>query len=156
MITKEDKLFVLSMIASKCNQVGITWAIGASLLLYFKGYVDDFHDIDLMVKESDAIKMRNLLATMGNMLPKNYDVNKYGTKYFYEFVIDGVDVDMLGGFSIINDGILYDCDLKESEISGYIDVYNQRVPLHSVALWRRYYELMGREKKVKIIDEKGV
>lgn len=99
--------------------------------------------------------MKNVLESMGYLLPQSYDTRKYGTKCFCEFVIDGVDVDMMGGFSIIKDGTLYDCDLKKSEIVEYIRAYDQMIPLHSVALWRRYYALMGRDEKVEIIDRKG-
>ncbi len=45
--------------------------IGASLLLYFKGVVPDFHDIDLMVAETDVEKAKKVLLTFGKQLPAN-------------------------------------------------------------------------------------
>ena len=41
-------------IASKLNAAGIVWDVGASLLLYLHGITDEFHDIDLMVRQEDA------------------------------------------------------------------------------------------------------
>ena len=61
---------------------------------------------------------------------------------------------MIGGFAIVSAGQVYDCDLEQSQITEYIDIYGERIPLHSVALWRKYYALMGRDKRVNIIDKK--
>lgn len=80
----------------------------------------------------------------------------YETKHFREFIVDEVNVDMMGGLAIVNNGIVYDCDLEQSQIMGYIEVYGQKISLHSLRLWRKYYKLMVREKKVAIIDEKGI
>ena len=41
----QEKLDVLSKLAAKFNKEGIVWAVGGSLLLYFKGYVENFNDI---------------------------------------------------------------------------------------------------------------
>ena len=48
----ERKLDVLADIARALNQSGVTWAVGGSLLLYFKGKTGVFRDIDLMVCET--------------------------------------------------------------------------------------------------------
>ena len=39
-------LALLKRIAHRFNQAGITWALGASMMLYFKGIARDFHDLD--------------------------------------------------------------------------------------------------------------
>lgn len=46
----------------------------------------------------------------------------------------------------------YDCSFKPESVSEYRLIHGQQVPLQSVAEWRRYYELMGRDKKVEMID----
>ena len=154
MVSREEKLRVLSRMAAAFNRAGLSWAVGASLLLWFKGYVDDFHDIDLLVTEGDAEKMENILRSKGKLQPSTR--GSYATKRFREFTIDGVDVDMMGGYAIVRDGKVYDCELEPSQIAEYAEVHGERIPLHSVALWRRYYELMGRDEKVAIIDQKGI
>lgn len=154
MASREDKLRVLSRMAAAFNHADLSWAVGASLLLWFKGYVDDFHDVDLLVTVGDAEKMEGILRSMGSLQPSTR--GSYATKRFREFTIDGVDVDMMGGYAIVRDGRVYDCELEPSQVAEYAEVYGERVPLHSVALWRRYYELMGRDEKVAIIDQKGI
>lgn len=147
----EHKLNVLSSIAEKLNSAKLTWAVGASLLLYFKGISDSFNDIDLMVVEADAERAKSLLLDMGQMQPPKPNGN-YKTPYFYEFVIDGVEVDVMGGFIIVKDGQNYDCSLTRDMIVEHIVVNGQSIPLQAVSDWRRYYKLMRREAKVAMID----
>ena len=54
----ERKLDVLADIARALNQSGVTWAVGGSLLLYFKGKTGVFRDIDLIVCETDVEKLK--------------------------------------------------------------------------------------------------
>lgn len=145
------KLDVLSRIAAKLNAAKLTWAVGASLLLYFKGIADNFNDIDLMLAAEDAETAKNLLLGMGMLLPPKPN-EKYKTPHFYEFVIDGVEVDVMGGFIIVKDGRDYDCSLTRDMIVERIAVNGQSIPLQAVSAWRRYYKLMGREQKVAMID----
>lgn len=150
-ISKEQKLEVLSNIGKLLNDVNITWAVGASLLLYFKGIAQDFHDIDIMVVEEDVSRLKERLLSVGTLNPSNPN-EKYRTKHFLEFVVEEVDVDVMAGFVIVNDGQEYDCSLKEEQIVDHVVVNDVKIPLQSVSLWREYYRLMGREKKVDMID----
>lgn len=63
-------------------------------------------------------------------------------------------MDFMAGFVIVNDGKEYDCSLKKENIKGAVTVQGETVWMHSIRKWRRYYELMKREEKVKMIDEK--
>ena len=75
------KLWILSSIARRLNENNVTWAIGASLLLYLKNKSDSFNDIDIMVCEDDVDKAREVLLQMGVLAPPNPDV-KYRTRHF--------------------------------------------------------------------------
>lgn len=147
----EHKLEVLSRIAEKLNAAGITWAIGASLLLYLKNIADSFNDIDIMAAEEDVEQLKRILLDLGEMQPPNPN-KQYKTHHFYEFVIDKVDVDVMAGFVIVKDGREYDCSLTWDLIVEHITVNGQSIPLQAVSDWRRYYDLMGRTKKVAMID----
>ena len=81
--------------------------------------------------------MENILSSYGD-IQQSTKCN-YETKHFREFIVDGVDVVMMGGFAIVSDGKVYDCDLKQSQIAEYIEINKQIIPLHSVELWRKYY-----------------
>ena len=122
------------------------------MLLYFKGKTDIFHDIDLMVGEKDIDAAKALLLTIGDLLPEKPNP-QYKTRHFLEFSVDGVDVDVMAGFIIVRDGKDYDCSLLPEQIEEYIPLNGELIPLQSLRDWRKYYELMGREAKVAMIDK---
>ncbi len=147
----EQKLRVLQTIAKRLNAANVTWAVGGSMLLYFKGVVSEFHDIDIIVKTDDAETVRELLAQLGALeAPK--PSAKFKSRAFYELTIDGVDVDVMAGFVIVKDGMEHDCSLRDEEIKEHIQVGSETVPLHSLTAWRRNYMLMGKLEKVRLID----
>ncbi len=148
----ENKKEVLVKIASLLNKNGIKWAVGASMLLYFHNIVSEFDDIDLMVEEKDGEKAKELLLTIGKLMPPNPNV-LYKTHHFYEFKIDGVDVDMMIGFVIAYEGKDIDCSFYENQIEGRVKLDDQDIPLHSLSLWEKYYSMMGRTNKVKMIED---
>lgn len=147
----KKKLLVLSNIAEKLNQRNLTWAIGGSLLLYFKGIMDQFHDIDIMVAEEDAEKLKEIILTFGYLLPPDPKL-QYKTKQFLEFIVEGVDIDVMAGFTIVNKEKEYYFPLRPGSVNDFTEVNGVVIPLHSVTEWRKYYELMGRTEKVKMID----
>ena len=145
------KIKLLKEIAQRFNTAYITWALGASMLLYFKGITSTFNDIDLMISNDDAESVQKILSEMGELQPPNPNP-KYKTKVFMEFVIDSVDVDVMAGFSILNDGKIYDCSLDKDQIVEWFTLGNTKIPLQSPLLWCEYYKLMGRKEKVDMIE----
>lgn len=122
-------------------------------MLFFEGITDGFHDIDIMVHENDVDKAKETLHSLGKLCPPNPNA-QYTTKHFYEFIVDGVDVDVMVGFTIVYGGKEYDCSLQEQQIVKYQKMNGVHIPLQSVSLWREYYRLMQRENKVAMIDGK--
>ena len=151
----QHKLEILSQIAKKLNEGHVTWAVGGSLLLYFKGIVDEFHDIDLMVHADDAEEAKSLLMEMGELQKPAYE-NPYKADHFYVFLVEDVEVDLMGGFTILKADGEHRCFLRKEDICEKVLVDGEQIPLHSLTEWRRYYELMGRDTKVDMIDEKEV
>ena len=147
-----QKLAVLVRAARALEERGVTWAVGGSLLLYCKGRARDFHDIDLMVAEPDAPAAREALLALGTLQPPRPADPLYGTKCFLEFTVDGVDIDVMAGFSIFRDGVEHPFPLRRADIRDWAEVDGVRIPLQSLAEWRTYYALMGREEKVRMID----
>jgi hypothetical protein len=147
----EHKLTVLSQIAKELNQKSLSWAVGASLLLYFKGIVPDFHDIDIMVTEDDVNEAKAVLLSFGTMQPPNPNM-AYKTKHFMEFIVEGVEIDVMAGFVIVNHNKEYQISFGKADIKEYIKIKGVSIPLQSVEAWRTYYQLMGRSEKVELID----
>ncbi|TNF06989.1 MAG: hypothetical protein EP317_05645, partial [Bacillota bacterium] len=116
----DQKIKVLKKIAIEFNKAHVTWAVGASMLLYLKGIFFEVHDIDVMVIEQDVDVVKNILLNMGHLHP-SVSHTKYKTNVFLEFTIDKVEVDIMAGFSIeVNDKTI-DCSLKQEEIVEFFD-----------------------------------
>lgn len=147
----EEKITLLKKIAHEFNKKGITWCLGASMLLYFKKIVDEFNDIDLMITNEEVDSVREILLQMGTIQPPNPNA-KYKTKTFMEFVVEGIDIDVMAGFSIVKEDEVIDCSLKEEQIVEVMNLDGEKIPLQSVDLWKEYYRLMGRKKKVDLIE----
>jgi hypothetical protein len=145
------KLTLLSHIAKELNNRNITWAIGASMLLYFKGITSEFEDIDIMVSEEEFGIAKEVLLSFGKMQPPNPN-DKYRTRYFGEFIVDGVDIDVMAGFIIVDKDKECYFPLKRETIKDFTEVNGIRIPLQALEEWRDYYKLMGRTEKVKMID----
>ena len=46
----QEKIQLLLRIAHRLNEAHVEWALGASMLLYFKGITSEFHDIPYLHK----------------------------------------------------------------------------------------------------------
>ena len=148
----ERKLYALTRIAHLLNNSNVTWAVGASVLLYFKGIVDNFHDIDIVISEDDIDTVKELLSSCGTLQPPNPNV-RYKTRAFLEYVIDGVDVDVMAGLVILGGEDEHYFPLMQESIADYIQLNDSTVPLQSLEEWKQYYSLMGRTEKVKLIEQ---
>ncbi|MEE8792374.1 MAG: hypothetical protein SOH86_03905 [Erysipelotrichaceae bacterium] len=58
----------------------------------------------------------------------------------------------MAGMIIVKDGKEYDCSLRKEDITDHVQVNGQDIPLHSLEKWKFYYELIGRDAKVQMID----
>ncbi len=153
-MSAEGKLRVLAQIANRLNAAEIQWALGASAMLYLNGVADRFDDLDIMVQTDQALRAKDILKSMGAMKAAN-PAAQYGMKYFFEFVIGGVDVDLMGGFTIREGEIEHDCSLKSFQIAETREICGEKVPLQALSVWREYYEWMGRRAKVEMIDARN-
>ena len=150
----QKKIELLQRIAQRLNEAHVQWALGASMLLYFKGITSAFHAIDLMVADHDAECVRTILLEMGELRPSDPVPNPmYRTKTFVEFLIESIEVDVMAGFAIVHEGTVYDCSLREEQIVEKMPFGTEVIPLQSPQLWCKYYRLMGRPQKVDMIEK---
>ena len=119
-----------------------------------KLYFSEFHDIDLMVSVQDAERAKAILSEMGELCPPNPKPNPmYQTKTFLEFRIDSIEVDVMAGFAVVNEGRVFDCSLRENQITEQVLLGTEVIPLQSPLLWCKYYRLMGRAEKADMIEK---
>lgn len=89
----------LSLIAKKLRNTPIIWGVGGSILCHQYGLVEKPHDIDLLIDLDGAKHLEKSLGCLGDkqFSPPNL---RYLTEYFVEFVINGVEVDVMGGLAM--------------------------------------------------------
>ena len=149
----EKKLKVLSVLAADLNESDILWAVGASAMLFLRGIVREFRDIDLLVCEEDISTAQEILQRHGKQLPVGDDC-RFGSRHYRKSEVDGVEIDLIAGFVVnAEDGQQHICPLQMEEVDGCVDVFDQAVSLHSVQTWYQYYTWMGRADRVKTIED---
>ena len=148
----EHKLQVLSRIAQALNSQNIVWAIGASGMLYLNGITDTFHDLDLMVEVAHIHEAKAVLDTMGSLQERIPNPN-FKTRHFLEYIIDGVEADVIAGFIITKDGEDHHLPFDASHIERIVTVNGQQIPLQSRSDWQHYYMLLDRPNKAQMCAE---
>lgn len=148
----KNKVDVLKKLATLLNNNDVTWNVGASCMLFLRGMITTFDDIDIMVHLDDVKTVMKLLSDY-KMLERKPSED-YKTKYFFEFVIEDVDIDIIAGFNIINNGKEHYFPLERNSKFDQIVIDDTIIYLESVEKWLEYYKLMEREDKVDIISQK--
>lgn len=147
----EDKLTILTKLAKKFAKHKISWALGASGMLFIRGVVNDFNDLDLIIAKEDEKKVLTILRKLG-IEKKLAGKPEYCSEGFYNFVIDKIDIDVIVNFGILAHHEKYKFPLVPSSVDHSYSVNGTVIPLQTLSEWSYYYHLMGRDKKVKLIN----
>ena len=146
-----NKLLVLTQLAEMLNRQKLRWAIGGSLMLYLRGVVSDFKDIDLFVTLEDAQQVIELLDQVA-IPQETVPSEQFQTVVYKKYLMDGVFIDVMAGFKVVVSDRVMDCSLtSETQLTRLI-VYNQEVPLYTLSEFRDFYTYMNRISKVELID----
>lgn len=146
-------LNTLEKVAKELNKKNIRWAIGASILLKEYGIVNEVNDIDIIVDCKDIGKVDKALKEIGIKRDENKNSN-YSTKYFYEYLVDGVDIDVMADFAINYENGVYTVILDEKAIASYKTLNGIKIPFMALEDWYIIYQLIkGREVKVMLIEK---
>ncbi len=144
----QKRLQVLKQLAVIFSQHHITWALGSSGMLFFHGLVDTFHDLDIMVLNSQVETVRLILQHQGTV-HESPPHPMYQTKHFIELVVDEVEIDIMADLTV--NGVLY--PLHVEDIDHFVELEECRIPLHKMENWLTIYRAIGRLDKVQIIEK---
>ena len=142
----EIKLKALGVIADRLRHSGVQFTLGGSCLLFAHGLIDDFDDVDLLTEDKED---KVLIALKGIQVRKVPETGIYSSEFFYEFEYGGCEFDLLGSFDIQG------AAGKQRIHSVAMGTWNG-IPLGSLKVWRKAYELMGRPDKVDLISPNAV
>lgn len=143
----------LSYIGEKFNDSNIIWAVGASILLNQFGLIDKPNDIDVFVDIKDIERADEILKSMGEK-KKWEKTATYSTKYFYEYIIEGIDVDVMAGFVVNHSKGVFEYIFDYKSISEFKLINGVNIPFTSLEDWYVIYQLIpNREPKVNLIEK---
>lgn len=142
----------LSYIGGKLNSSNIVWGVGASILLNQFGLIKKPNDIDIFIDIKDIEKADEVLKSISEK-KKWEKTATYSTKYFYEYIIDGFDVDVMAGFAVNHINGVFEYTFDHNSISEFKRINGVNIPFTSLEDWYVIYQLIpNREAKVKIIE----
>lgn len=142
----------LSQLAEQLNTLKLVWAAGASSVLYEHGITASVNDLDLIVRLEDCGRLDAFLAPYAQKPPET-DHPKFKTAFFREYLIDGVEVDVMAGFAIAHDAGVYHYHFDVDAIDRVAILSGVGVPMAALEDWYVLYQLMeGREEKVALIE----
>ncbi|WP_297438176.1 hypothetical protein [uncultured Clostridium sp.] len=143
----------LSYIGQIFNDSNIVWGVGASILLNQFGLADSPNDIDIHVHIKDIHKVDEILKSIGTK-KKQEKTDSYSTKYFYEYIVNGIDIDVMARLAINHINGVFEYIFDENSISQFISIDKISIPFTSLEDWFVLYQLIpNRDAKVKIIED---
>lgn len=144
-----EKLDVLIQIAQKLNEKQIPWRLGGSGMLYLRGLMDHFDDIDITIKAADFETVMNLFKTAEKL--KKTANHQFKTKHFQTLVIDTVSVDIMADLVIVHRGNDFSFAFEDVAYDKQ-PLANTTIYLASLETWLDFYKLMERYDKVALIS----
>lgn len=143
----------LITITKELKSKDIKWALGGSWVLYHHQLIEEVNDIDIIVEEKDIDRIIEVMSLLGE--PQGVERKKlFATKYFYKFLVNGINIDIMGGFGIRHNKGVYIYEFKDASITDYIRSEDVMVPVTSLEDWFVLYQLLpNREYKVDLIEK---
>jgi hypothetical protein len=143
----------LAYIGGRLNEENVLWGVGASILLNHYGLINKPNDIDILIALEDIEKADRILRNMGIKKDRK-NVHGFATKYFYEYDIEGYELDVMAGLIINHSNGAFEYIFDESSITSFKEINGVKVPLSSLEDWYVIYQLIpNRDVKVKLIED---
>jgi hypothetical protein len=140
----------LTLLAGKLNSAEIKWSLGGSLLLYFKGLISEANDIDIVVHEDDYLALLEVLDQYDYTYMEPNEL--YLTEHFFSLRSNDIEVDIMINFKVQNESLTYNYPFNIKE---QISIDNTLIFLASLDEWHNAYKAMGRDDKVRLIENKN-
>ena len=147
----DKKIEVLLKVAKAFNEAEITWNLGGSMMLFFRAITQAYNDIDIMISEKDVKRVKEIMSDIATTRIKTTD-EMYKTKSFLEYEVDGINVDVIAGLTIVSEKTEHYFPLKDKNLLDIIDINGTLIYLEGLSVWLNYYRLMKRTDKVEMIE----
>lgn len=141
---RKETLFTL---IEEFDKEAIRWSIICSTNLFLRGVVDEFHDLDFLIDESDIDKVTKIMEQKGAILIETGGNGYCESDIYMHYQFDRVNVDILAGFRINTYSTSYRYLFNEKELD-CIEIDNKTIKLTSMeAQYILYYMMEGWQAK---------
>lgn len=134
----------LIRIAEAMGPSALLWGLGGSMALNLRGLDILPNDIDIFVSENDFAQARTICSTLGS-LKDSGRTSRFCSSHYQKFVIDGVNVDLIGDFRIVCDFGVYHYPFDAQSIDTYVRLDQVDIPVMRLFDWYVLYTLMERD-----------
>ncbi|QGH35973.1 hypothetical protein GI584_18790 [Gracilibacillus salitolerans] len=145
-------LKTLSFIGDRLKNKNIIWGVGGSLLLSFYKIIDKPNDIDILVDETNATKLNEIMSSIGKA-KEALSSHPFRTMNFSKYRINGIDIDVMGGFAIQHDEGIYKISLQQESIVTHKKINGVDIPLCSLEDWYILYWLIPNKQEKALLIE---
>lgn len=120
--TDEDmkhKKEILLRLVKAMKEENVTWALSCSSSYFFRGILDEFDDYDIVVEKRSVEKFTKVFEKIGGKIEigkKNGKESFFSSKFFAYGTIEGVEFDIMRGFTVTTYSMEYCYELKAQEI----------------------------------------
>lgn len=115
----QKRLTALTNLTKAFKNNNVNWALTCSAELFLDGIVDNFHDLDIVIAPENCSSAISVLNIIGSRKKIDKDPSRkrcfYATQ-FAEYVINGIDVDVICEFGVTTFGVEYCYHFKQSQV----------------------------------------
>lgn len=120
----------------------VHWALACSCSLFMVGFVDEFHDFDLIVDCRDFEKVSNILESLGGELVDSSSTTLFRSDCYAHYRVGVVDFDVIAGFRVCSFGTSFHYELKDPSIIVVNVPYVGNVPIIAIEVQFILYAMM--------------
>ena len=143
----KERKDVFITLAKAFTNAGVNWTVGCSLSLFFRGIVDDFHDIDLIVSLRDIDIIDEIMENYGAELVDNTGNGYCESDKYRHYYLGRADIDIIAGFRVNTFNTWYHYELSTNDVDT-IDLIDIEIPLLALeVMYILYYMMEGWQPK---------
>lgn len=120
---------------------GVRWSVICSSNLFLRGIVDEFHDLDFLIDESDIDKVIEIMERNKAVLIETGGNGYCESDVYMHYQLGRVDVDILAGFRVNTYSTSYRYKFNKKELD-FIEVDKTKIKLVSMEAQYILYSMM--------------
>ena len=145
-----ERRVTFELVVKELQKRNLSWALGCSMNLFFRGIVDDFNDIDIITNETSIKDLKETLEGLGAVLVGTGGNGYCESDYYYHFQLGRVDIDVISGFRILTYNSQYYYCYKKQQLDYFTVTDKLSINLYPLeAMYILYYMMEGWQPRRK-------